>query len=120
MHIYGVALGALTIQIVVYQPRLIVALKGEHHLQVVAKVVLRQVVAQWQLALVVTSNHATNQFHLSGILEQYSCHISREMVTGRSLIPATVQELMAFLDCLDGIVVWQHAEREVTLIVGLH
>ena len=46
MHIGGVALGEVGVQIVVNQPRCVVALEGEYHRQRVAQVVLRQVVAQ--------------------------------------------------------------------------
>ena len=120
MHIGGVALGEVGVQIVVNQPRCVVALEGEHHLQRVAQVVLRQVVAQRQHTLVVTTYHAARQLHLGGIVEVDACHIVLEALLAAVLIPAIVSKLVIFHHGLDAVVALHHTEREATIVVGLY
>ena len=120
MYIGGVALGEVGVQIVVNQPRCVVALEGEHHRQRVAQVVLRQVVAQRQQALVVTTNHATRQLHLGGIVEVDAGHIILEALLVAVLIPTVVSELVIFHHGLNAVVALHHAERETTVVVGLY
>ena len=112
----GVALGALRVLHVLYEPRLGVALQGQHHLQVVAQVILRQVVAQRQQALVVAAHHAAHELHLRGVVETDVGHVGGEVVG----VLSVVQERVAVLHHLDGVAAVLHAEREVTLLVGLH
>ena len=120
MHIGGVALGEVGVQIIVNQPRCVVALEGEYHRQRVAQVVLRQVVAQRQLALVVTTYHAACELHLGGIVEVDAGHIIREALRVAVLIVAVVSKLVVVHHGLDAVLALHHAEREATVVVGLY
>ena len=118
-----VAGGLLAVLNVEDQPGGIVALQGEHHLQVVAQVVSAQRVAQGQFALVLTTADAAYQFDARVVVEQDAGLIGLEVVhllcvLVVSIVVAVLQERVSVLHGLDGVRLLQHAEGVLALMVG--
>ena len=57
------------IQVIIYQPRRIVALQGHHHRKVTSQVVAAQVIVKRLVALVAAAHYAACQLHLRGVIE---------------------------------------------------
>ena len=111
---------AVGVQVVVDQPRRVVALQGEHHPQRVAQVVLREVVHQGLAALVITAHHAAGQLHLRGVVEVDAGNVVVDALLAAVLIPAVVGEHVVVLHGLDGDTATHQSEREAAVIVALH
>ena len=114
------ALGAVGVQVVIHQPRRVVALQGEHNRQRVAQVVLRQVIQQRLAALLVAADHAAGQPHLRGVVEIDASHVARDVLLAGVLIPAVVREHVIIHHSLNGVVTLHQAEGETAVVVGLH
>ena len=120
VHKGGVALGASGVQVVIHQPRGVVALECEDHRQVIAQVVAGEVVVKGQTALVVATCDAADEFHLRVIVEIYLRHVVGELMALSALEVAVVGEGMTVHHGLDSILAVEHVERECTVEVGLH
>ena len=107
------------VQVVIDQPRRVVALQGEHDGQRVAQVVCREVVAQRLLALILAADHAASELHLRGVVEVDASHIVGEVVASGALEVAVIRKVVAVHHHLDGVVAGQHAEGERAVVLCL-
>ena len=107
------------VQVVVDQPRRVVALQCEHHRQVVAQVVVREVIIQRQAALVVATHNAARNLHLLGIVEVNLCHVVVDYGPLGALVVAVEFEGVPVHDGLDGVCAGQDVERELTIEAAL-
>ena len=125
VQIDGVALLTGIVLNVPYQPRHIIALQREHHLQVVAQVVAAERVVERQRGLHVTAGHAADEFYAGVVIEVDAGLVGLEVVL-RVLLVALVGVVIAFvvepvtvLHSLDGVAAGQHTEGELPLMVAL-
>ena len=122
-----VALLQVAVLDVEHQSGGVVALQREHHPQAVAQVVMRQTVAQWLLALLLTAHDASGELHALRVVEDESCLVGLEVV-GRQrvgvvvilMVESVAPEGVSVLHRLDAGIARQHAEGELAFVVGLH
>ena len=108
-----------------HQSGSVVALQHKHHLQVIAQVVLRKRVAQWDGSLVFATRHTSDECHSGVVVEVSGTYIGGEIVTLLCIaviliVVAFFEKIVAILHRLDGAVAGQHAEGKLALKVGGH
>ena len=126
VDIDGVCLLLRAVEDVPDQPRHVVALQCEDHLQVVAQVVAAQRVVERQCGLHITAGNAADELHAGVVVEVDAGLVGLEVVQRIGLVllvgvvPAAVAEVVAVLHGTDGVVAGQHTEGELTLVVALN
>ena len=95
VEICGVAPCEVAVQVVIYEPRRVVALQCEHNLERVSQVVVREVVHQRLLSLVITSHHTSGEFHFRSVVEMCVSHVAGECVSRRALVVSVADEIMS-------------------------
>ena len=125
MHKYRIALFIVTILDIVDQSRCLVTLKCEDHLQVIAQVILRQRVVQRYGSLLLTTCHASNEFHTGLVIEVVAGLVGGPVVFHLVLrihvvlmIVAILIEDVSILVGLDGVYFLQHTDGKLTFEVG--
>ena len=93
-----VALFLLLVEVVIDQPRSVVALQGHHHGDLVAEVVVRERVVERKFALFLTTHDAADEGHTRLVVEVYLVFVGGEVVGELSVI---VEFVSVFLG-LDG------------------
>ena len=133
VHLRGVVLAAgvnlvalrhRAVQLVAHDPRGVVAFQLEDEREVVAQIVLRQRLAQRQVALIFTARDASLQRHLRLVPQIHLAHVLRPVVPGGVGLRigidevAVVLEHVAFLHDLYAVAALRHAQLEGALVVG--
>ena len=112
------------ILLVANQPRCVVALKLEHDCKVVAQIVLRQRLTQFQTALILTASDTSHQVNLRLVPQIDVAHILRPVVPCRVWLTvrcgevAIVFESVSFLHHLNLMTALWNTQREGTLAIG--
>ena len=122
-----VALSQRAVGILKHQHRGLVALQGQHHLQVVTQIIGREGIAQRQVALSRATYHATYQLDACIVIEIHTSLVRLEVILRLALRVALVSMVVAILvehvtlhRRLDGMFALHHVELVLTLVVGLH
>ena len=109
------------IQVVIYKPRRVVALQREHHRQVVAQIVAREVVVERQCSLVLAAHHAPGELHQRSVVEIGLWHLVGQHHAVRTLVVAFADKRVAGHHHLYGVAhATQHMEVGTPLEVRLY
>ena len=126
VYIDGVCLLLSAVENVPDQPRHVVALQCEDHLQVVAQVVAAQRVVERQSGLHIAAGNAADELHAGVVVEVDAGLVGLEVVPRIGLVllvgivPAAVVEIMSVLHGLNSVFTRQHTESELALMVAFN